>query len=256
MFSHRTRGESTMSSRRSEKEQQVAAVLIIVFASLLLGMILLEFVLVGTNPVKRTLGGEFLSVSNINNVMPLFIGYLLIGAAGFLGTLGLIHVYGPEGRIETDAVRLAALGYFLTTYWLWSAMFIVQHKITLLAEKPTDPPEWVLEIYDASSAFWSLPSWGGLACALILFTGLWRLLGRGASLLPRVASWTFLALAVSRFLGLVYVGTLGRGLVDHGGFSFAMLNDAFFMGVQVIAFVLAAAALYREKGVFKRERRA
>jgi len=245
-----------MSSRRSEKEQQVAAVLIIVFASLLLGMILLEFVLVGTNPVKRTLGGEFLSVSNINNVMPLFIGYLLIGAAGFLGTLGLIHVYGPEGRIETDAVRLAALGYFLTTYWLWSAMFIVQHKITLLAEKPTDPPEWVLEIYDASSAFWSLPSWGGLACALILFTGLWRLLGRGASLLPRVASWTFLALAVSRFLGLVYVGTLGRGLVDHGGFSFAMLNDAFFMGVQVIAFVLAAAALYREKGVFKRERRA
>ncbi|MCU0231017.1 MAG: hypothetical protein MUC67_06520, partial [Acidobacteria bacterium] len=192
-----------MSTRRSEKEQQIAAVLLITFSSLLLGMLLLEFILVGTNPLKLTLGGDFLNKSRMDYVMPLIIGYLVIGAAGFVGTLGLAAVYGPEGRLETEVVKFSALGYFLTSYWLWSAVFMVQHKITLLAEKPTDPPEWLL-------------------------------LGRGATLLPRVASWAFLALAVSRFLDLISVGTRGSGVVNRGGFDFAMLNDSFFMIVQIV----------------------
>ena len=245
-----------MSSRRSEKEQQIAAVLLVIFASLLLGMVLLEFLLVGTNPLKLTLGGDFLNKSRMDYVMPLFIGYLVIGAAGFIGTLGLVAVYGPEGRLETEVVKLSALGYFLSTYWLWSAVFMVQHKITLLTDKPTDPPEWLLQIYDASDALWALPSWGSLGCSLLLYGGLWLLLGRGATLLPRVASWAFLALAVSRFLNLIYVGTRGSGVVNRGGFDFAMLNDSFFMIVQVLAFFLAGAALFKEKGVFKRQSRA
>lgn len=235
-----------MSSRRSEREQRIAAVLLVTFASLLLGMVLIEFLLVGTNPLKLTLGGDFLNKSRMVYVMPLFIGYLVIGA---------VAVYGPEGRLETEVVKFSALGYFLSIFWLWSAVFLVQHKITLLTDKPTDPPEWLLQIYDASDALWALPSWGSLGCSLLLYGGLWLLLGRGATLLPRVASWAFLSLAVSCFLNLIYVGTRGSGVANRGGFDFGMLNDGFFTIVQVVAFFLAGAALFKEKGVFQRRSR-
>lgn len=242
------------SSRTTEKERQTAAVLLVVFASLLFAAMILEVMLI-TNSDRNTLWTDFVSKSSLSFVMPYFLAYLVIGGAGLAGTVGLILVYGQGVGYLAELTRLAALAYFTISYWLWSAVWIVEHKLTLLAETPTDPPEWVLNAYAASDALWALPSWGSLGPAIGMFSGLAWLLWRGARLLPRAAAVAFGLMAASRFLSLIYVGITGGALGNTGDADFAFYNDAAFNVGRIVAFLLAAAALVSEKGVFSRSSR-
>lgn len=240
---------------RPESERQVSGVLLIVFASLLLGMVLLETILVTTQPRPMTLSSDFVEKGNLNTVIPLFLAYLVMGGLGFVGTLGVIQVYGQAGRLAVEVVRLSSLAYFLTSYWLWAAVWMVQYKITLLTDRPTQPPEWLLNIYQASDALWALPSWGSLGPAVVLFSGMGLLLLRGARLLPRFTGWLFLTLAASKIADLVLVGVRGGALGNTGGFDFAFMNDLFFALGQIAAFILAGLSVYTERGIFVRERK-
>lgn len=228
--------------------------LLIIFASLLLGALIVELILI-TNAERNTLWSDFVSKSSLSFVMPYFLAYLVIGATGLAGTVGLIQVYGQGQGLLAELTRLAALAYFTVSYWLWSAMWIVEYKLTLLAESPTTPPDWVLQIYSASDALWALPSWGGLGPSIVLFAGLAWLLSRGARRLPRAAALAFAILATSQFAGLVYVGISGGALANTGAADFAFYNDAVFNIGRVVAFVLAAAAVVSEKGIFQRTTR-
>lgn len=233
----------------SEKDKQVAAVCLIVFATLLLAMVLLEAIMLQYLG-EPSMDVDFETKSNLGFVMPYFLAYLVIGAVGLVGVVGLIQTYGSgstHGLIR-EVVKLAALGYFVTFYWLWSAMWIVQHRITLLTDVPTAAPEWLLREYEAADAMWLLPSWGGLGPSVVLFLGLAWLMLRGERLLPRIAAGLFALLAVSQFANLIYFGL--RGL--HGGGMFLWVNDALFTGGRILAFVTAGAALITEKAVFTR----
>ena len=241
-------------AKLTEKERQISAVLLVVFASLTLGMLIVELILV-TNTTPNTTWTDFVSKSNISFVMPYFLAYLVIGAAGFTGTVGLIQVYGQGQSLLAEIVRLAALAYFTVSYWLWSAVWIVEHKITLLTDTPTAAPEWLLRIYDAADALWALPSWGAIGPALLMFGGLAWLLNRGVTLLARSAAVLFALLAVSRFVDLVYVGVTSGTVANTGAIDFAFVNDMLFAARRIAAFLLTAAALFVEKGVFQRRTR-
>ncbi len=243
-----------MSSHQSRVERQFAAVALIVFAFLQFGMVLLELILAKALPL--TLAADFLEKAKVSSVVFYFLVYLVTGAAGFVGVLGLVQVYQQSRRLVGEVARLSALGYFLSAYWLWSATWIVQYKVTLLTDKPTDPPDWLLRIFAASDALWSLPSWGGIGPSILLFACLGWLLWRGSRRLPKAASVLFYALAVSRFADIVYIGASGATVANVAGYDFAFYNDVFFAGGRILAFVFAGAALYTEKGVFVRTHRA
>ncbi|MBP7146288.1 MAG: hypothetical protein KBD01_02000 [Acidobacteria bacterium] len=241
-------------SRWSDVERQVSGVLLIVFASLLVGMVLLDLVLNFTTP-GETVHSQFVREASLSHVMPMFLAYLVVGAAGFWGTVGLVETYGQSLRLTPEVVRLSALAYFLVSYWLWSAVMIVRHKITLLTDIPTNPPDWLLQIFDASDALYALGGWGSFGPAIVLFVGLWWLLTRGARLLPRVAGWFFLAIAIGRFLSLVYIGVGGFQVANIAGMNPAYVIDVLTMLAQIVGFLLAGAAVYTEKGVFVRSHR-
>jgi len=171
-----------------------------------------------------------------------------------VGTVGLLHTYGANTGFIGETVRLAALGFFSLEYWLWSAIWIVQHRITLLAESPTTPPEWLLRIFDASDALWALAGWGSIPPAILFYGGVAWLLRRSARSLPRLASYLFWALAALKFLWVVYSGLRGMQFFNVGGFTLPFLMDAAQAGLQILAFLCAGAALYREKGIFVRTR--
>jgi hypothetical protein len=238
-----------MSSHRSEQERQVAAACLIVFATLLLGMLVLEFIMLRFLG-EPTMEMDFETKANLGFIMPYFLAYLIIGGVGLVGTVGLVQTYGSGSgnKLVTDVVKLSALGYFVTYYWMWSAMWIVQHKITLLTDVPTAAPEWLIHGYSTADAFWSLPAWGGLGPSVVLFGGMAWLLSRGAQLLPRITAVLFGLLAASQLANLVYIGLRGF----HGGGLFLLANDALFTGGRILGFLLAGAALYAEKGVFAR----
>ena len=163
---------------------------------------------------------------------------------------GRVHLFAFRfTAAEPDLVKLAALGYFVTFYWLWSAMWIVQHKITLLADVPTAAPEWVIREYSAADALWMLPAWGGLGPSIVLFGGVAWLLLRSARLLPRITAVLFALLAVSQLANLIYIGLRGF----HGGGMFLWANDAVSTAARILAFVMAGAALYTERGLFARQ---
>ena len=237
---------------RSEREQQVSAVLLVAFAALLLTMVILEAILISSRPTVQTVHADFVQKASLSFVMPLFLLYLVIGGLGLVGTLGLVRVYGTSG-LARDAVQFAAAGYFVIGYWLWAATWIVQHRITRLAVIPTSPPDWLLQIYDASDSLWAFGGWGSLGPGIILFAGLALMLTRSSRVLPRSAGILFGVLAVSQFLGLAYFGV--RGFGGDGGFDFPFLNDLVFTAGRIVAYLLAAAALYTEKGIFVRSTR-
>jgi hypothetical protein len=241
-----------MSSHRSEQEKRVAAACLVIFGTLLLGMMVLEVVMwqyLGEPNAEV----DFARKASLGFVMPYFLIYLVVGGVGLVGVVGLVQVYGSSSgnKLATDVVKLSAIGYFGITYWLWSAMWIVQHRITLLAEIPTNAPEWVIQGYEVADAFRALPSWGGLGPSIVLFGGLAWLLARGARLLPRAAALVFLLLAASQLASLVYLGV--RGFEAQSYFLWAI--DIFFNFGRVVAFLLAAAALFTEKGIFARKTR-
>ena len=242
-----------MSTHQSRLERQFSAVALVVFAFLQLAMVLLELILAKALPL--TLAADFLQKAKISSVVFYFLVYLVTGAAGFVGVLGLVQVYTQSQRLVGEVARLTALAYFTVTYWLWSATWIVQYKITLLTDKPTDPPQWLLRTFAASDSLWSLTSWGGIGPSILLFACLGWLLWRGARRLPKTASVLFYALAVSRFADIVYIGASGTTVGNVAGYDFAFLNDVFFAGARILAFVFAGIALYTEKGVFVRTHR-
>ncbi|GAB4369022.1 MAG: hypothetical protein Kow0062_02620 [Acidobacteriota bacterium] len=241
-------------SRITERERQTAAVLLVVFSALTLGMLIFEVIL-ATNTEPNTTWSDFVSKSRISFVMPYFLAYLVIGAAGFAGTVGLVQVYGQGQALLSEIVRLSALAYFTVSCWLWSAVWIVEHKITLLTDTPTAAPEWLLRIYDATGALWALPSWGSLGPAIVTFAGLAWLLNRGVTLLARSSAALFALLAVSRIVDLVYLGVTEGNVANTGAIDFAFVNDLLFATGRIGAFLLAAAALFVEKGVFRRRTR-
>jgi hypothetical protein len=241
-----------MSSSRSgsTQDKQIAAVCLIVFATLLLGMVVLEAIMLNYLG-EPSMAVDFETKANLGFVMPYFLAYLIIGGVGLVGVIGLVQTYGSgsSSKLVPDLVKLAALGYFVTFYWLWSAMWIVQHKITLMADVPTAAPEWVIREYTAADALWMLPAWGGLGPSIVLFGGLAWLLLRGARLLPRITAILFALLAISQLANLIYIGLRGF----HGGGMFLWANDAVFTAARILAFVMAGAALYTERGLFARK---
>jgi hypothetical protein len=243
-----------MSTRRADQEKQVSTVMLVVFATGLLGMLIVEMIL-ATSATRYTLITDFTSKANLANVLPYFFAYLVLGGAGLAGTLGLVQVYGQGAGLVTEFVRYCAVAYFAIRYWLWSAVWIVQHKVTLLTDQPTNPPDELLTIYDAFDAVWALPSWGGIGPAVFLFAGVAWLLNRGARLLPRLGAALFALLALSQLLSLVLIGMSGAVIVNTSSASFAFFNDAAFNVGRVVAFIVAAAALISERGVFRRTRR-
>src|SRR5512136_2090208 len=117
-----------MPSRNPYIERQIAGVLLIVFATLLLGMVIIETMLVTTQPRPVTLYSEFIDKGKLDTVIPLFLAYLVMGGLGFVGTLGVVQIYGHGGaKLTNEVVRLTSLAYFLTSYWLWSAVWMVQY---------------------------------------------------------------------------------------------------------------------------------
>lgn len=220
-------------------------------------MVVWEFILETGSPGLRTLDQYFLERSSLHNIMPLFLTYLVMGAAGFVGSIGLVHTYGAGQGLIAETVKLSAAIYFFCSYWLWSATWIVQHKITLLAENPASPSDDLLQIFAASDALWSLAGWGSFGPGIVLYAGAAWLLSRGARMLPRAAAGLMAALAVSQFLSFLFVGLRGFGVtnVEGAGFDFAFLNDILFTVGRILAFLFAAAALYTEKGIFVRSRR-
>ncbi len=243
-----------MTGAHSRTEQRVAATCLIVFASLLMAMVVVEMIMV-TSPERFTLQADFLQKANLHFVMPYFLAYLVIGGLGLVGVTGLVMVYGQSQhyRMTARVAQACALAYFAINYWLWSAMWIVQHKITLLTRHPTHPEDWVAQIFDAADAFWSLAGWGGMGPAILLFATLGLLMLRGVHLLTRAAAWTFIALAVLQFVSLVYVGLRGFGISNEGEFS--LILDLLLVAGRILAFLLAGTALYVEKGVFSRSGR-
>lgn len=239
-----------MPSLKSLRDQQVAAVTLVGYAALLLGMVLIEAILVAARPGHYTLHSDFVEKARVSFVMPLFMVYLVIGGLGLAGTLGVIRMYGTGG-LATDLVKASATAYFAIGYWLWGATWIVQHKITLLSESPTNPPDWLLQIYDASDALWSLASWGALGPQIVLYAGLGLMLWRGSRRLPRIAAILFGVLAASQMTEFVLFGL--RGFNSFGRFE--LVNDIVFAVARIAAALLAAAALYTEKGVFVRTSR-
>lgn len=241
-------------SVRSEKERQIASVLLVVFSSLLFGMMIVEIILM-TNTGTNSLWADFVNKSNIGFVMPYFLAYLVLGGVGLAGSVGLIHTYGSGQGFYAEFIRLSAVAYFTVAYWLWSAVWIVEHKLTLLTDSPTNPDDWVLQIYDSSAALWALPSWGSFGPSLVFFGGMAWLLSRGARLLPRAAAACFAFLALSRLVSLVYIGVSNAGTANTGQADFAFVNDALFNVLRIVAFLLAAASLLTEKGIFARKAR-
>lgn len=246
-----------MGSIGSSKERKVAATCLVAFAFLVFGMVLLEMIMIaslGGRPF--TLEADFAQKADLTFIMPYFLAYLVIGGLGLVGIVGLTNVYGSSSnrKMGAEVVKLAALGYFVINYWLWSAMWLVQHKITLLAEIPTNPPEWVLRAFNASDAFWSLAGWGGLGPSIVMFLGLAWLLARGARLLPKAAAIAFLVLGVTQILLLIYVGLYGFGIQNTTG-GYAQFFDMIMTLGRIVAFMLAGAALYTEKGIFARSDR-
>lgn len=245
-----------MPSKNPYIERQIAGFLLIILATGLLLMVLIETFLVTSSPIPLTLHSDFIQKARLDFVLPKFLAYMVMGGLGLVGTLGVVQIYGHGGaRLTNEVVRLAGLAYFVTSFWLWSAVWMVQYKITLLAEGPTQPPEWLIQIYQASDALWALPSWGSLGPAIVFFAGMGILLLRGARLLPRVAGGVFIALAVSKFADLVLVGVRGGAIGNTGGMDFAFLNDIFFAIGQIIAFILAGLSVHSERGIFMREQK-
>ncbi len=240
---------------KAEKEQRVSAALLVAFAALLLAMMVVELIMVGSSSGAQTSYNDFVQNASLSYVMSLFLAYLVIGILGFVGTLGLVRTYGGGTGLLGDVARYSCALYFFSSYWLWSTTWIVQHKITLLTSRPTTPPEWLLQIYEASDALWSFGSWAAMGPSFVLFVSVGLLLLRGARQLPRWAGWGFIVLAVSQFLGLAFVGARGFGVANAGHLNFATLNDWVFTLGRVVVFLLAAASLYSERGVFVRTRR-
>lgn len=238
-----------MPTAEAGRDKQVAAACLIVFATLLLGMVTLEAVMLKYLG-EPSIEVDFETKANLGFIMPYFLAYLVIGAVGLIGVVGLIQTYGAGSgnKLVTDVVKLSALGYFVTFYWMWSAVWIVQHKITLLSDVPTAAPEWLIRDYSVSDSLWALPAWGGLGPSVVFFGGLAWMLFRGARLLPRIAAGLFALLAVSQMVNLVYIGLRGF----HSGGTFLWANDAVFTVARILAFLMAGAALYTEKGVFAR----
>ncbi|UCF66677.1 MAG: hypothetical protein JSV80_12905 [Acidobacteriota bacterium] len=240
-----------MSSRRSEQERAVSATCLVVFAAFLLAMMLWNTIWY-TIPTRYTLHAEFLERANAPHVMGMFLAYLVISAVGFVGVLGLVQTYGSGVGLIADVVRLSGLAFFVTNYWLWAAVFVVQHRITLLTDRPSNPPEWLLQVFDASSSLWALPSWGAITPSILFYLGCAWLLLRSSRLLPRIAAAVFALLAVSQLLVLVYAGLRGLQFYNLGGFTFAYINDLLYTGGQVVGYLFAGAAMLTERGIFSR----
>ncbi len=242
-----------MGSHNQSTETRIAATCLVAFAFLLFGMVIFEAIMsAALEAQKLTWERDFLQKSKLRHVMPYFLNYLVIGGVGLFGTVGLAQVYGSSHRrITAEVVKLAGLAYFAINYWLWAAMWVVQYKITLLTDVPTNPPQWLMQAFKSSDAFWSLAGWGGQGPAIVLFLGLAWLLSRGARLLPRSAAAAFLVMGVVHFVMLVYVGLHGAGL-DNTSHGFAFLLDMTMAFGRIVAFLLAGAALYTEKGIFAR----
>jgi hypothetical protein len=244
-----------MLNLRGERERQVSAVLLVTYAALMLAMIVIELAMLSARDEPYNVTTDFAQKADLSYVMSLFLAYLVIGAVGLIGTIGLIRTYGQGTGLVHDVARFMAITYFFCSYWLWSAMWIVQHKLTLLADTPTNPPEWVIQVFSASDAFWSIASWGAIGPSLLMFVALGMILLRGARPICRWSGYGFLALAASQFLSLAYVGVRGFGLADVGRMSFSFLNDMFFTFGRIAVYLAAASSLFTEKGILLRSHR-
>ncbi len=242
-----------MTSAHNERDRKVAAFCLIAFAFLLVSAMLLELVLVDQTGGMHNLRSEFAESANLGFLMPYFLVYLAIGAVGLIGTLGIVEIYsaGSKSRLLVELTRLAALGTFAIKYWLWSASWIVLHKVTTLTDVPTNPDPWVLEEYSSlSESIFALGGWGGLGPELVLFVGLALLLFRGARLLPRSAAICFLGAALLSVIVLVGMGLKGMAAANTSGGMLVL--DLGLHLARLAAFLLAGAAMFTEKGVFAR----
>ncbi|RMG48213.1 MAG: hypothetical protein D6718_02260 [Acidobacteria bacterium] len=244
-----------MSTRRSEQERRVAATCLIVFACFLLAVVLWNTIQYKL-PTRYDLNAEFLDKANASKSIGIFFCYLVVSSLGFAGVVGLVHTYGVNMGLFAETVRLAATAYFALNYWLWSAIWIVQHRITLLTETPTNPPDWLLRIFDASDALWALAGWGSIPPGILFSGGVAWLLRRSSRLIPRLAAGMFAALAALQLLWVIYSGLRGLQFFNVGGFTLPYLMDAAQALLQILAYLCAGVALYREKGIFVRTARA
>lgn len=245
-----------MSSLRPEDERRICGVLCICFSSLMFALLVFE-TLMNARGGRYTLAIEFLEKSSMGFAGGFFLTYLILGGLGLFGAFGVIEQYGHHDSLVTRAVRAAGFGFFLFSYWCWGAVFIVQHKLTLLTDRPSNPPDWLLQNFESiSDALFALFGWGRIGPALILYTGLGLMLWRGARLLPRAAAVTFLAIAIVRLLQLLYLTVRGVGAISEGSFDLLDLADKFFWFGDIVGFILAGVALITEKGIFVRTRRA
>lgn len=241
-----------MSKLRTERERLVCAVLCIVFSSLLLTLVVLETILASSDTGRYTALMAFQDRASMSYVGSLFLAHLITGGVGLYGVLGLIATYGHRESILAEGTRLVAVVFFTLSYWFWGALLIVQHKITLLAEHPTNPPDWVIQSFDASDALFALSGWGRLGPAMLLFGGLALMIWRSARLVSRSAAVLFGLMAASYLFQLLYLSLRG---VAYGEGDAAYIADVLAQAGEIIAFILAGAALFTEKGVFARQLR-
>lgn len=243
-----------MSSLRSEKERRVCGILCITFASLMFALLVLELMMTSQGG-RYTLSIEFLEKSSMSYSGGFFMIYLILGGLGFFGTMGVIEQYGHSDSVITRGVRLASLGFFLMAYWMWGALFVVQHKLTMLTDRPTNPPEWLLQVFAASDSLFALSGWGRLGPAILLYGGMSLMFWRGARLLPRAAAVVFGLVAATHVVQLIYLAVHGVGEVAHSSLDAQDIADKVLWLGDIVGFVLAGAALITEKGVFVRSRR-
>lgn len=242
-----------MSSLRSERERRTCGILCITFAAFMFALLVLELMMTRQGG-RYTLTIEFLEKSSMGYSGGFFLTYLILGGLGFFGTLGVIEQYGHSDSVITRGVRLASLAFFMSAYWMWGALFIVQQKLTMLTDRPTNPPEWLLQIFAGSDSLFALSGWGRLGPAIILYGGMAMMLWRGSRLLPRTAAGVFGVVAATHFLQLVYLSVRGAG-VSQGSFDAQDIADKLLWFGDIIGFTLAGTALITEKGVFVRSRR-
>jgi hypothetical protein len=243
-----------MSSLRPESERRICGALCITFSAFLLALLALEQIFQSERETY-TFTAEFLQMSNISYVGSLFLAYLILGALGLIGALGVIEQYGHKDNVMTHVVRLSGLAFFLLSYWVWGSIYIVQHKITTLTPNPLNPPDWLRGAYEASAALYSISGWGRLGPAMIFYFGLALMLWRGARLLPRTAAGVFAGIAVLHFLELIYMCVHGGGVPILGEATTLDIADRLMWFGDLAGFVLAGAALITEKGVFARSKR-
>jgi hypothetical protein len=241
-----------MNPLQQEKQRKIAAVLLIVYATLLFAMAMIETIMMSAE--RMDLVTDFQRHASLNYSGSVFLVYLFIGGAGFVGTLGLMRTFGHSDSLITDGTKLCGFAHYLCAYWLYYAVDIVLHKITLLTDRPTSPSEALLQIYGAAGHLRTFAFWGSLGPSILFFVGLFLMLWRGARRLPRIAAGMFLFLAASRVLNVFYIILSGSGASSTSPYDFAYVNDLMFAIIEILAFLVAGAALFTEKGLFQRTR--